>query len=205
MLLTGRKRFSPLFFFSLPVQSRCCSLCVLSQPVVSDSLRPHGLYPTMLLCPWNPCPGKNAGVGSHSLRQGIFPTQGLNPGPATLQADSPKAAPTLLHGTGSARSASRGRSVGRCLLPGCPRGVAHGAARVSNGPEGSRTGPEGSRTGPEGSRTGSEGSRTGPNRGAAPKPGPHAAPRAVWRQLTRTHSLPSGVGDCASRKCHHSH
>ena len=25
-------------------------------------------------------PGKNTGVGSHSLLQGIFPTQGLNPG-----------------------------------------------------------------------------------------------------------------------------
>ena len=32
-------------------------------------------------------PGKNTGVGCHALRQGIFPTQGLNPSPA-LQADS---------------------------------------------------------------------------------------------------------------------
>ena len=31
-----------------------------------------------LLCPWN-SPGKNTGVGSHSLLQGIFPAQGLNP------------------------------------------------------------------------------------------------------------------------------
>ena len=30
-----------------------------------------------LLCPWN-SPGKNTGVGSHSLLQGIFLTQGLN-------------------------------------------------------------------------------------------------------------------------------
>ena len=29
--------------------------------------------------PWD-FPGKNTGVGSHSLLQGIFPTQGLNPG-----------------------------------------------------------------------------------------------------------------------------
>ena len=29
--------------------------------------------------PWN-SPGKNTGVGSHSLLQGIFPTQGLNSG-----------------------------------------------------------------------------------------------------------------------------
>ena len=47
--------------------------------VVSDSLRLHGLQPTRLLCPWD-SPGKNAGVGCHSLLQGIFSTQRLNPG-----------------------------------------------------------------------------------------------------------------------------
>ena len=31
------------------------------------------------LCPWN-SPGQNTGVGSLSLLQGIFPTQGSNPG-----------------------------------------------------------------------------------------------------------------------------
>ena len=31
-----------------------------------------------LLCPWN-SPGKNIGVGCHSLLQGIFPNQGSNP------------------------------------------------------------------------------------------------------------------------------
>ena len=41
---------------------------------MSDSLRPHGLY-----SPWN-SPGQNTGVGSLSLLQAIFPTQGLNPG-----------------------------------------------------------------------------------------------------------------------------
>ena len=41
--------------------------------VVSDSLRPHGLSP------WN-FPGQNTGVGSLSFLQGIFPTQGSNPG-----------------------------------------------------------------------------------------------------------------------------
>ena len=34
--------------------------------------------PTRLLCPWD-FPGKSTGVGCHSLLQGIFPTQGLNP------------------------------------------------------------------------------------------------------------------------------
>ena len=45
-----------------------------SHSVMSDSLRPHGLY-----SPWN-SPGQNTGVGSLSLLQGIFPTQGSNPG-----------------------------------------------------------------------------------------------------------------------------
>ena len=57
------------------VFSRCW---LLSHPVVSNSLRPHGLYPARLLYPWN-VSGKNAGVRCHTLRQGIFSTQGLNP------------------------------------------------------------------------------------------------------------------------------
>ena len=32
-----------------------------------------------LLCPWD-FPGKNTGVGYHSILQGIFPTQGSNLG-----------------------------------------------------------------------------------------------------------------------------
>ena len=44
-----------------------------SHSVMSNSLRPHGLY-----SPWN-SPGQNTGVGSLSLLQGIFPTQGSNP------------------------------------------------------------------------------------------------------------------------------
>ena len=34
---------------------------------------------TRLLCPWG-SPSKNTGVGCHAFFQGIFPTQGLNPG-----------------------------------------------------------------------------------------------------------------------------
>ena len=45
-----------------------CSIWII------DSLWPHGLY-----SPWN-SPGQNTGVGSLSLLQGIFPTQGSNPG-----------------------------------------------------------------------------------------------------------------------------
>ena len=41
----------------------------LSYPILCNSF----------ICPWN-SPGKNIGVGYHSLLQGIFPTQGSNPG-----------------------------------------------------------------------------------------------------------------------------
>ena len=46
----------------------------VSRSVVSDSLQPHGPYSS-----WNSL-GQNTGVGSLYLLQGIFPTQGLNPG-----------------------------------------------------------------------------------------------------------------------------
>ena len=42
------------------------------------SLRPHGLYPARLLCPWN-FPGKTTVSSCHAVLQGIFPTQGSNP------------------------------------------------------------------------------------------------------------------------------
>ena len=50
-----------------------------SGSVVSDSLQ---LFPTLcdsLYSPWNSL-GQNTGVGSLSFLQGIFPTQGSNPG-----------------------------------------------------------------------------------------------------------------------------
>ena len=54
------------------------TMCTLKMKVkvsqLSDSLRPHRLY-----SPWN-SPGQNTGVGSLSLLQGIFPTQGSKPG-----------------------------------------------------------------------------------------------------------------------------
>ena len=42
-----------------------------------NSLGPHGLQPARLLCSWD-FPGKNTGMSSHFLLQGIFPTQGSN-------------------------------------------------------------------------------------------------------------------------------
>ena len=50
-----------------------------SRSVVSDSLRPQGLWPTTLLRPWD-FPGKRTGVGCHFLLQRIFLTQGSKPG-----------------------------------------------------------------------------------------------------------------------------
>ena len=47
--------------------------------VASDSLRPHGLWPTRILSPWDFL-GKNIGVGCHLLLQGSFLTQGSNLG-----------------------------------------------------------------------------------------------------------------------------
>ena len=64
-----------LMLFWAPVQiwvSKSCS-------VMSDSLGPHGLNTTRLLCSWNSS-GKNTGVGCHFLLQGIFQMQGSNKG-----------------------------------------------------------------------------------------------------------------------------
>ena len=43
---------------------------------LTDSSTPWTIG-TGLLCPWD-CPGKNIGMGCHSLLQGIFPTLGSN-------------------------------------------------------------------------------------------------------------------------------
>ena len=61
-------------------------VCV-SCSVVSDSLPLHRLGPASLPHPWE-FPGKNTGVGCHSLLQGIFPNPGIKPWSPALQADS---------------------------------------------------------------------------------------------------------------------
>ena len=57
----------------------------------SESLSCVWLFATpwtvQAFCPWN-SPGKTTGVGCHSLLQGIFPTQGLNPRLLHWQVDS---------------------------------------------------------------------------------------------------------------------
>ena len=51
---------------------------VLSHLLISDSLRPHALQPTRLLCPQN-SPGKKTGVGGQFPSPGDLLNQGLKP------------------------------------------------------------------------------------------------------------------------------
>ena len=78
-------RLPPSLGYCKHFRSECWGACVLSnsrichggsesRSVVSNSLRPHGLY-----SPWN-SPGQNTGEGSLPLLQGIFPTQGSSSG-----------------------------------------------------------------------------------------------------------------------------
>ena len=60
----------------------CVCVCEsesVSNSIVSNSLQPHGLQPSRLLCPQE-SPGNNTRGGLPFLLQGIFPTQGSNPG-----------------------------------------------------------------------------------------------------------------------------
>ena len=65
---SGRSYIQQLLFLGSLMQSK------VKVAQSCPSLRPHELY-----CPWN-FPGQNTGAGRLSLLQGIFPTQGLNPG-----------------------------------------------------------------------------------------------------------------------------
>ena len=60
--------------------------CLCACSVVYNSLQPHGLLPTRLLCPGD-FPGKNTGVGCCFLLQGIFSSE-IEPTSPALQADS---------------------------------------------------------------------------------------------------------------------
>ena len=64
---TGEALKQSLAHYKVSTWSERCS-------VMSDSLWPHGLY-----SPWNSS-GQNTGMGRHFLLQGIFLTQGSNPG-----------------------------------------------------------------------------------------------------------------------------
>ena len=68
LLPSDNNTFKTVLKVKVLVVQLCLMLC-----------NPHGLQPIRFLCPWN-SPGKNTGVGSHSLLQDIFLTQGSDPG-----------------------------------------------------------------------------------------------------------------------------
>ena len=74
---TATRKENPFLLQCLPTALYCPSVIVMRAcSVVSASLRPHGLQPVRLFCPWG-FPGKNTGVGCHFIVQGIF--QGIEP------------------------------------------------------------------------------------------------------------------------------
>ena len=72
----------PRHFLKMRIEVVVWGVCVLITQLCLTLLC-HGLQPARLLHSWN-SPGKNTGVGSHSLIQGIFPTQGSNPASCTI-------------------------------------------------------------------------------------------------------------------------
>ena len=79
-----------------------------SPSILSNSLRPHGLY-----SPWN-SPGQNTEVGNFSLLQGIFLNPGIKLRSPALQADSLPAEPQ-----GKPHNGLNGlnKDVGRAVFP----------------------------------------------------------------------------------------
>ena len=67
----------PESYFQLVFRQALCCCCLVAS-VVSDSVEPYGLQPARL-CPWKSL-GKSSRMGCHALLQGIFPTEGSNPG-----------------------------------------------------------------------------------------------------------------------------
>ena len=103
----------------LVIMDACLCCAVLSRSVVSNSLRPHGLQPARLLCPWGfsrqeywsglPCPSPgdlhNQGIETRSPTGGFFllsepPGKPKNTGVSSLP---------LLQGIFSTQESSRGR------------------------------------------------------------------------------------------------
>ena len=70
------------YLFSSMLKIRDMNICCHCYLVLKSCPIPlwhHGLLSARFLCPWD-FPGKNTGVGCHFLLQGIFLTQGSNPG-----------------------------------------------------------------------------------------------------------------------------
>ena len=121
-LLYGDPLWAPHCFRTTTQPRTNSHLCTIewkckwkSRSVVSDSMWPRGLY-----SPWN-SPGQNCGVGTLSLLQVIFPTQGSNPGlphcRQILYQLSHKGSPRILEWVAYpfSRGSSPGRSRGQIL------------------------------------------------------------------------------------------
>ena len=96
----GLGNLVPFSFSMVPTSCSPLHACMLSH----DSLRPHGLWPNRLLCPWESA-GKNTGVCCHVLLQGLFPAQGSNPGLIGLLHWQVESLPLECPLTGSQRNA----------------------------------------------------------------------------------------------------
>ena len=85
VIIEYRVEFSMLYSRSLLIiyfMYRQIDIVQIDIVLVAQSyltLQHHGLQPTRLLCPWN-SPGKNTGLGSHSLLQGNLPHSGWSLG-----------------------------------------------------------------------------------------------------------------------------
>ena len=91
ILVVGKKKgsHSHLLFLCVCVPVLVAQSCpALCNPVDCSSPGSSVLGIVLSVTPWTVCcppspwdfPGKNTGVGCHALLQGIFPTQGSNPG-----------------------------------------------------------------------------------------------------------------------------
>ena len=88
----GRRNRRWCKILTFPLQDHQCECECRVASVMSDTLRPHGLYPARLLCPWD-SPGKDTGVGRHFLLQGNLPDPGMDPHLLHWQAGSLPLAP----------------------------------------------------------------------------------------------------------------
>ena len=72
-----------LLRLEVPGSSRLICYCCLAAQSYPTLLRPLGLWPARLLCPWD-FPGKNTGVGCHFLLQGYLSNPGIKPRSSAL-------------------------------------------------------------------------------------------------------------------------
>ena len=96
--------------------------CVLSHSVVSDSVRPHGLQPARLLCPWG-LSRQECWSGLPCPPPGDLPDPGVEPRSPALQADSLLSEPPgksihgEMHGNEESVHQSQARGCARGRLP----------------------------------------------------------------------------------------